>query len=284
MSDRMVRRRERLARCLTDEGLDLLLVTKPVHVTYLTGFTGDSTALILAAGRELLVSDARYTEQLAEECPGLEAVIRPPTQKLPNAIAQALGKLGGRSVGFESAALSVAEFEHLRELAPELDWKGSDDRVERLRQVKDEDEVEEIRYAVAVAERAFMAFMSFLRAADSERDLADAMEHYLRRAGGRGAAFPPIIAGGDRAALPHAPPIDRPAGIGDMLLIDWGAIGRLYRSDLTRVLDARTTPSFRTDERQSAKLDEVHAAVLEAQCRALRAIRPGVSALPSGTG
>src|SRR5262249_25311234 len=116
--DYPAQRRERLIRQLIDEGIDALMVSNPVNVTYLTGFTGDSTVLLLLHDRLLLVSDSRYTGQLAEECPGLPAHIRSTAQKLPEAVAEALRGFRIRSVGFEGSALTVAELELFRELAP----------------------------------------------------------------------------------------------------------------------------------------------------------------------
>jgi Xaa-Pro aminopeptidase len=282
--DYIAPRRERLARLLAQEGLDALLITNPVNVTYLTGFTGDSSVLVLRADRVLLVSDPRYVGQLADECPGLPLHIRPPAQKLPEAVAEALLRLGCRSVGFESAAVTVADLEGLRNLAPTVNWKPAADRVERLRMVKDASEVAEIRAAIDIAERAFIAFCALLRPEDREIDLYHAMEHYVRQAGGWGTAFPSIIAVAERAALPHAPPTERTVASGDLLLVDWGASGRLYKSDLTRVLDTRKTSTFsgrtgQSDEvSRAGRLEEIHAIVRRAQEAAIRAARPGVPA------
>jgi Xaa-Pro aminopeptidase len=271
-------RRERLIRQLTEEGIDALMVSNPVNVTYLTGFTGDSTVLLLRRDGLLLVSDSRYTGQLAEECPGLPLHIRSTTQKLPDAVAEALKKFGIRSVGFESSAVTVAELELLRQLTPSLDWKGGAERVERLRMVKDASELAQIRTAIDVAERVFMAFRSLLRPEDTEKDLCHAIEHYARRAGGSGTAFPPIVAVGERAALPHAPPTNRTVSSGELLLIDWGVSAPLYKSDLTRVLvNSKTSTFSRTASAATAKLHEVYSVVLQAQEAALRTVRPGVS-------
>jgi Xaa-Pro aminopeptidase len=265
-------RRERLARILTEEGLDAVLVANPVNVTYQTGFTGDTSALVLTRDRAVLVSDPRFTGQIADECPGLETHIRTPAQKPFEAFAAVLVKTGARSVGFESAALTIADMEMLRELAPALNWKGATDRVERLRAVKDELEVGELREAIALAEKAFTVFRALLRPGDSEIDLYHAMDGYIRRVGGKESSFPPIVAVGPRSALPHAPPTERTAGSADVLLVDWGACGpRGYKSDLTRVLDTRTTSTF------ASKLEEVYAVVLRAQQAAIRGIRPGVT-------
>jgi len=114
-------RRDRLLAQLRSEGLDAVLITHPINVTYLTGFTGDSTYLLVSPAKTLIVSDGRFTTQLEEECPGLETSIRPPVQPLIEAAAAAVGQLGVASVGFESNQLTVAEFESLSEriaLAP----------------------------------------------------------------------------------------------------------------------------------------------------------------------
>ncbi len=267
-------RREHLTHALIEEGLDALLVSSAVNVTYLTGFTGESSALVLTRGRAVLVSDPRFTQQIAEECPGLETHVRPPTRNLYQAVTEVLDGLAARGVGFESNHLTVAEMELLTDLNRTVSWKSGRDRVERLRVVKDASEVAEVRQAIDVAERAFIAFRTLLRAGDTEKDLSDAMEGYVRRCGGRCASFPTIVAVGERAALPHAPSTDRTVGDAELILVDWGASGHLYKSDLTRVLipHGHSASSEARD-----KLEAVYDAVLRAQQNALRTIRPGVT-------
>jgi len=291
--DPHARRRDQLARALADEGLDAFLISGPVNVSYLTGFSGDSSHLVVCRDRAVLVSDSRYTAQIAEECPGLETHIRPTAQKVLAAVADTLAKLGHRRVGFESGALTVAEWEALGQLAPAIDWKGGADRVERLRIVKDETELRQIKEAIAIAERAYTVFCALLRPEDTEAELCDALEAYVRRAGGKGSSFPPIVAVGPRAALPHAPPTGRRVGEGELLLVDWGASGPFYKSDLTRVLNTRRTAAFAgpltlpsppSDGGEGRvrgngggpRLEEVHAVVLRAQQKAIAAVRPGV--------
>src|SRR5437588_5338153 len=105
------RRQEQVRVALSHEGVHALLVTNPVNVTYLTGFSGDSSYLVLTANRAILLSDGRFTVQIAEECPGLEAQIRPPTQIMPELAGAVLQSLGVHTVGYESADLTVAEFQ-----------------------------------------------------------------------------------------------------------------------------------------------------------------------------
>ena len=106
---------------------------------------------------------------------------------------------------------------------------------------------------------------------DSEKDAADALEGYLRRCGASAAAFPPIVAVGPRAALPHARPT-RPRPGSATPTSSWSTGGRRpgrYKSDLTRVLvTGKVTPKF----------EKVYRTVLAAQERGIAAIRPGAKA------
>ncbi len=276
--DPFIQRRDKLVRRFAEEAIDALLVTSVHNVTYLTGFTGDSSFLVLTKDRALLVSDPRYTQQIAGECNNLATHIRPPAQKLHEATAEVLVKLGCRFVGFESCALTVAEYETFTNLVPSVSWKGAAERVEQLRMVKDAGELDLICDAISMAERAFIVFRNLLRPDDTEKDLVDAMEGYVRRVGGQETSFRSIVAVAERAALPHAPPTNRAVNTGGLLLVDWGVNGGLYKSDLTRVLDTRTKSTFPTTKGDATKLEEVYAVVLRAQQAAIGAVRPGVQA------
>src|SRR5205823_14508107 len=104
-------RRQRLARRLKTLDVDALLISNPVNVTYLTGFTGEASYLVVGRGRQLLVTDGRFTDQLADECPGLDLHVRPPTTTTPPEVAKVLADLGFTAVGFESTHVTVAALE-----------------------------------------------------------------------------------------------------------------------------------------------------------------------------
>src|SRR5204862_5193461 len=104
----------------------------------------------------------RYEVQISEECPGLEAIIRPPDQSILHAVAAALTKLAPRNIGIEGAHLTVAELERLNELAKTLNFAVTSGLVEALRRVKDESEIAEIRAAVHIAQRAHAMFVALL--------------------------------------------------------------------------------------------------------------------------
>jgi len=275
------RRRRDLARRLAPAGLDAALVSHPVNVTYLTGFSGEASYLILGRKRTLIVSDGRFTTQLAEECPGLDVHIRPPSQTTVPEGATVLTELGFRRVGFESSHLTVADCEWLKSLAPSIDWAPTKSWVEAQRAVKDAGEIAEIKAAIGAAERAFTAFKASLGPDDTEKQLADRMEQLVRQVGGTGTSFSTIVGVGPRSGLPHAPLTDAPVLSADFLLVDWGAVGRFYKSDLTRMIVTRRSwfrPAPARPPRDDLKFAKVYGTVLAAQAKAIAAIRPGAKA------
>lgn len=278
--DYLNQRRQALLRDLKKDKVEVLLVTNEVNVTYLTGFTGDSSYVIATPRQFILISDTRFEQQISEECQGIEVVIRPHDQTTLEAAAAELIKTGAKTVGLEAEHATLALQEQIAEKAPKLTFVPLKSKVESLRVVKDPSEVEQIRAAVRAAERAFTMFKSMLREADTEKDMVDSMENYLRRSGARGSAFPPIVAVGDRGALPHAPPTSRTLGEGSKLLVDWGA-DLLYKSDITRTFRSPfgTSPTRRNkQERVGESLEQLHELVCRAQDAAVGLLRHGAVA------
>jgi Xaa-Pro aminopeptidase len=265
--DRFGDRREGLRRTLRASDVEGVLVGSSTNVRYLTGFTGDSSVLLVGRDREIIVSDGRFTTQLAHECPGLEAHIRPSGTELTQTVGRVVRGLGWRRLAFEASSCTVAEYQALCEAVAGVELVGVRGWVEALRRVKDEAEIAAIRDAVRCAERAFTMARAGLRDDDTEKDVSDAIEAALRRCGATASSFPPIVAVGVRAALPHARPTrETRLRDADFVLLDWGASGEPYKSDLTRVVvTGKVTPKFET----------IYRTVLAAQERAITAIRPG---------
>jgi Xaa-Pro aminopeptidase len=272
MTDRFASRRGKLLEIIEREKVEALLVTGEKNVTYLTGFSGDSTWLLARVEGTRAVSDFRYVTQLAEECPGLDAFIRPPNVKLHEAAIQVIKDAGIRRLGIEGHLVTVELRDQLTagldgvELVP-VNWKIETE----LRAIKDADEIAEIRTAIDLAQRGFLELRERLKPDLTERQAAFDLEHAIRRMGGERLSFPAIIAVGDRAALPHYRPGKRRIGDDPLLLVDWGAeTPRGYKSDLTRTMTAgNITPQF----------ENVYQTVLQAQQAMIAAIRPGVTCI-----
>lgn len=262
-------RRDRLKKLIKQAEADGMLVSDGANITYLTGFTGDDSMLLVSKHDSLMLSDARYTTQLEEECPDLKLAIRQTGQTFKSLLGKQLASLKLTNPVFESQHVSVALADQLQSAADKVVWHPTEGLVEQLREIKDREEVSKIRDAVRIAERTFAVIRASLQGDQTEKELGDLLEHQIRLLGGRGCSFTPIVAVGDRAALAHYRPGGRKVAEDPLLLIDWGAIGGDgYVSDLTRVL---------ITGKASAKARRVYETVLAAQQAAIAAIKPGVA-------
>jgi Xaa-Pro aminopeptidase len=264
----------RLARELRAREVDLLLVWAPVNVRYLTGFTGSNGLVLLAADGDASVdrffTDFRYdTQSAAQVADSFNCEIV--SGELLDAAARSLfGKAaGGGRLGFDEASLTVAQHGHLRELLEEESWElvPCAGMVERLRAVKDPQEIAAIRAASELADEALRGVLADGLVGRTERDVAIALELGMRRLGADAPSFPSIVAAGAHGALPHAEPRDEPIPRDVLVTIDWGALHRGYCSDCTR--------TYATGEAISEEARHVYELVLAAQERGIAAVNAG---------
>ena len=250
MSDH-AKRRDRLRRLIRKAGADALLVTNFTNVTYLTGFTGDDSYLLVTPNEAILMSDSRYTTQIEEECPDVEMAIRGTGVSMVDWIRKFARQAKIRRLGFESSSMSVREHAATAKHLEALELVPMDGSIEQLRMIKDKSEVDRIRVATRQARRAFEVIRASLTPDMTEKEVAANLEHQGRKFGAKCFSFPAIIAVGSRAALPHATPTDRRIGESDFVLFDWGMNEGLYVSDLTRMVVVAVPPGGMGSRNQS---------------------------------
>jgi len=231
-----VKRIERLRQELEKLGLDAFLVQQPENRRYLTGFTGSAGTVIVTAEAALLLVDFRYTEQAGKQAPGFEVVqIKDALEK---ELPPFLERLGGKRWGFESAFVTVAQYEKLRPTfeAAGIALEGVENLVERLRAVKDEEELALLRQAIRLTDEAFAHFLEWVRPGVSESEAAWEIEKYIREHGGEGLAFPTIVGSGPNGAMPHHQAGERLLQPGEPIVVDMGAVCGGYHADMTRTI------------------------------------------------
>ncbi len=261
----MSERLDRLLGAMGERELDLLLVTRLVNVRWATGFTGSNALAVVGPGTRRFLTDFRYLSQAADEVDALwEREIA--VELLPRA-AEGLPPGEALRVGFDDEHLSVKEGARLAELVPEgVELVGAGGLVEGLRAVKGPDELARIRAAAGLADEALEEVLARGLRGRTEREVALDLEVAMRRRGAEAVSFPPIVASGAHGALPHAQPRDVPIAPDTLVVVDWGAQLDGYASDCTR--------TFATGELDGLAR-EVYDLVLDAQQRALAAVRPG---------
>jgi Xaa-Pro aminopeptidase len=256
-------RADRLIELVTERELDQLFVSDLTNVRYLTGFTGTNGACLIGPDERVFFTDFRYTERAEQEVG--EEWERPEAER--ELVPQIASRMSGR-VGFEDAKLSVRQLARMEAATGEgVDLVPAGDLVERLRAVKEPEEIEHMAAASELADGVFLWTVERGLAGRTEREVARAVVTRIRELGAE-PSFPPIIAAGENGALPHAEPGEREIGSGELVVFDMGAQVGGYCSDGTR--------TFATGD-PGAEAREVYDVVLAAQLAGLAALRVGAT-------
>jgi Xaa-Pro aminopeptidase len=274
MVDSRVRRLAALRDKLSVQNIDGLLLTSLPNIRYLTGFSGTS-AMVLATPTDLIfITDFRYETQVESEIGSL-ATVRIEPNSLWTALWDMLPRLQSREIlGFESAHLVHRDFQRLLSEGSRWQWRPQVGLVEDLRESKDEQEVALIAEAARIATTALGRVVPMIHPGLSELEVAGILEKALRDEGSEEAPFPPIVASGPRAALPHARASKRVIERGDFLLLDFGAQYQGYCSDITRTMVVGAA---------SAEQREVYEIVREANRIASTSVTAGMTGMAADT-
>lgn len=251
-----------------DRGLDGFLVRHRPNLAYLFNFAG-SAGLACCLGREtILLVDSRYHEQARA------TAVNCTPRLIRDSFEQALEELlndrfpGGSTrqrLGLEATHTSCDLWLRIRTWSAAVEWAPEHDLIETLRILKEPSEIEALVRAFELAQGAYARFLDQISPGMTEVRMAGILEMEMRKAGGEGAAFDTIVAGGPRSSLPHGVASGRIWGAEELLLIDFGIRSGGYLSDLTRIHLPR-----------GAGKPESFDIVSEAQHAALDSIRPGV--------
>ncbi|MGZ5408435.1 MAG: M24 family metallopeptidase [Aeromicrobium sp.] len=254
-------RRNRLVATLQDREFAGAFITNLVNVRYLTGFTGSNGALWIAAdGSGVFLTDGRYKDQAAVEVEGVEhEITREP-------VRQAATRMTAGRWAVETHTMSVDAHAALAKGAPGASLVSLQRRVEQLREVKDDTEIEALRRACDVSTRALDGLIAGPLVGRSEREIARDLENRMFDEGAEAIGFDTILASGPNSAIPHHSPTNRVVETGDLVKIDFGARVDGYHADCTRTFTIGKAADWQR---------EIYAAVQTAQAAGLDDLTEG---------
>ena len=257
-------RLKNLYKKLDAEEIDAVIIYKAANVFYFSGFRGDSTILLIGKNFCKLITDARYTEQAKLQTKNFEIVEQ--TEGLFKKLIEEIKSFGVKKFGFEGRVLTFDEYNNLKENLPNVEFKSVE--FDSLRQIKDAQEISNIRRACEIADKAFTEILNFIKPNVTEIAVAAELEYLMKKLGAEKVSFDTIVASGVRGSLPHAVPTDKKILSGEFVTMDFGAKFNGYCSDMTRTICIGKA----TDKQK-----KIYNAVLNAQLHGLQFIRKGTS-------
>ncbi len=268
-------RQAKLREHLATTRFDGLLISHLPNIRYLCGFTGSAGLLLVEESGSVFFTDVRYDTQAHEEVKHAKVVIA--RKAVLSAVGEFLAarrkRARGWTIGIEAENFTIAEKKRLAKVRPSgISLKDAPSIVERARMVKDGDELNRIRAAVALGAKLFDRALEVIHPGTKETEVAAEMELLARRGGAEEMSFPTIIASGARSALPHGRASEQAIAPGGFVVCDFGVILSGYCSDQTRTVWVGSASGVVPNEVRRA-----YEAVKEAQQSATDAVRPGVT-------
>ena len=238
------RRLARLRAACDEAGLDAFYVRDTSGIRWLTGFDGvfdaeRAHALLAMPGSAVLHTDSRYAGAMRRAAGADGDAVEIDDARVTHAKFAARTCGDAKTLGIEDD-IPLREFRQLEaalsEAGAQVALRETDGVVQKLRAVKDADEVARMRAAQAITDAAFSHIIAFMKPGMTERAVQIELDDFMRRHGAEGLAFTTIMATGANGASPHAVPGDAVLEAGQCVVMDFGARARGYCSDMTRTV------------------------------------------------
>ena len=250
---------------LLDEEVEGLLLTSRYSRHYGAEFDiAEGVAIVSKAGCRYF-TDSRYIESAENGIKGFEVICvdKVGYNKLLN---DAIADFGITTLGYEENYLTVAEW-----MGFEKNLKAKlvpfNDKINGFRGCKEEWELDLMRKAQAIADKAFTEVLPRIKVGMTELELQAELIYCLYKNGGQGLSFDPIVVSGPNSSMPHGVAGERRIQEGDFITMDFGVLYQGYCSDMTRTVAV----GYATEE-----MKKVYDTVLQAQLAGIAATKAGV--------
>lgn len=264
----MTKGRQVYKKISTKENAENAVFFDEVSCYWLTGFHSTDGAVVTGPADTSLFVDSRYYEaaQKARESGVLAEDTRVFLQN-KGPLKAILENIAPCRLAIDSTAVSLARFEQLKAALQGYDLVPVNNICGEFRMVKTPDELEKMKKAQAITDKAFTHILGFIKEGVTERELAAEIEYFVKRNGGDGMAFDTIAVSGKNSSLPHGVPGKDKLTKNSFITMDFGAKYKGYCSDMTR-----TVVLGKAD----AAMKKVYFTVLKAQEAAIDAARGNV--------
>lgn len=263
---------QKARRLLKDKGLDAVFIALSANICYLSGFTGRDSYFYLSAGKQVILTDSRYTLQAEEEGKGCQVRTISNDRGYGALLKELLKEDKVKQLGFEDGIMTWQMVQKLQDETgsreDKISWVPLEESLSLLRAIKDEGELEKLSRAEQIGDEAFSYILTQIKPGVTELEIAAKLEYFMKSHGAQEKSFDTIVASGYHSAMPHAVPSEKILEKGDFITLDFGCKYQGYCSDMTR-----TVVLGKASEKQK----EVYQIVLEAQKTALASLRAGMT-------
>lgn len=264
-----MKRINKLIELLDKKNIEAFLVTDEANITYLTGFSGDSSRLIISKHGSYFLTDGRYTEQASIECFSEIKIIKWIEDKRYGieTYSYVLNKIQSTNLAFESEVISFSTYNFLQQGLKNINLIPVQGLVEQLRIVKDEEEIGFLRKACEISDNALEKTVSSIKVGMTEMEVLAQLEYNLKTNGADDISFDTMVLSGVKTSLLHGKADKKKIESGDFVLFDFGALHKGYHADISRTFVVG---------KASDKQKELYDIIRTAQNNACMSIKEGI--------
>lgn len=247
---------------------DAIIITSPENRRYFTLFNSSDGFLVITKEEAVFFTDSRYIEAAKNHITACKSVL---LKRVNETIAPYLKEKGIKNIILETERLTVSELNNLKKAFDfcKVEAKEElDEIINKLRSVKTDEEIENIKKAQKIAEDAFNHILKFIKVGVTEKEIALELDFYMLSHGAEAVSFETIAVSGKNSSMPHGVPTDKKIEKGDFITMDFGAMYNGYHSDMTRTVIVGDP---------SEKQREVYETVLKAQKASLIVLKNGIT-------
>lgn len=214
--------------------LDGMIVSNPVSIKYLTNITLDGL-LLITRKENIFLTYTMYLEMVKSTVTINDEVIVSDFRDIDKDEYENFF-LFCENVGFEEDFVTYREYQYLKQKYKINNFVETEEIIEKLREVKDKEEIEYIRKACEITDMCFEHLKSFIKIGKTEKEIAFEIEMFFKSHGAEGLAFDTVVAIGENSANPHWVPGNKKVEMASPILIDMGCKYKGYSSDMTRMI------------------------------------------------
>jgi Xaa-Pro dipeptidase len=259
---------------MQETGVDVVLVTSPPNVFYLTGFDCHPHERFMALCLQKSGGAALFVPTLekdAAQASGFPQVVTVSDTDNPmEKLRAVLGDAPYGTLSIEKQHVTVARYEQFQTLFGAGPVVAAEDLLLGMRLRKDAEEVRIMKAAAEIADRAVEAGIRAIQVGRTEAEIVAVVEATMKSLGATKPSFSTLVLAGEKSALPHGTSGQRTIQPGDFVLLDLGAVYQGYCSDITRTVVVGE-PS---DEQYA-----IYEAVLAANLAGIAATKPSLPAM-----
>ena len=211
-----------------------MIVTNPVSIKYLTNIENEGT-LLITRKENIFLTYTMFLESVKNTVTINDEIIVADFRDVSKDEYENFF-LFCENIGFEENYVTYKQYHYLKQKYRVNNLAETENIIEKLRAVKDQDEISKIKKACELTDKCFNHLLEFIKIGTTEKEIALEIEIFFRTNGAEGLAFDPVVAIGPNSANPHWKPTDRAVKMADLILIDMGCKYEGYCSDMTRTI------------------------------------------------